>query len=122
MRYGEIATGAPRPEKFLPGAFKIPPDGVILNVQHDRNKPIARTPDTLILTDTAESLELRADVPGTQEGTDYPDFGKESHPYRSIRRISGSPGALRGGRQGNHRGGIVRRGRSGPLGIFRKRG
>ena len=70
MRYGEIATGAPRPEKFLPGAFKIPPDGVILNVQHDRNKPIARTPDTLILTDTAESLELRADVPGTQEGTD----------------------------------------------------
>ena len=39
MRYGEIATGAPRPEKFLPGAFKVPPDGVILNVQHDRNKP-----------------------------------------------------------------------------------
>ena len=70
MKYGEIATGAPRPEKFLPGAFKVPPDGVILNVQHDRNKPIARTPDTLILTDTAESLELRAEVPGTQEGSD----------------------------------------------------
>ena len=70
MRYGEIATGAPRPEKFLPGAFKIPPDGVILNVQHDRNKPIARTPDTLILTDTAEALELRAEVPATTEGSD----------------------------------------------------
>ena len=70
MRYGEIATGAPRPEKFLPGAFKVPPDGVILNVQHDRNKPIARTPDTLILTDTAEALELRATVPETVEGTD----------------------------------------------------
>ena len=70
MRYGEIATGAPRPEKFLPGAFKVPPDGVILNVQHDRNKPIARTPDTLSLIDTEKSLELRADVPGTQEGSD----------------------------------------------------
>ena len=70
MKYGEIATGAPRPEKFLPGAFKLPPDGVILNVQHDRNKPIARTPDTLVLTDTAESLELRATVPETVEGTD----------------------------------------------------
>ena len=70
MKYGEIATGAPRPEKFLPGAFKVPPDGVILNVQHDRNKPIARTPDTLILTDTAEALELRAEVPATTEGSD----------------------------------------------------
>ena len=70
MKYGEVSTGAPRPEKFLPGAFKVPPDGVILNVQHDRNKPIARTPDTLILTDTAEALELRAEVPGTQEGSD----------------------------------------------------
>ena len=31
MTYGEIATqGAPRPERFLPGAFKF--DDVILNV------------------------------------------------------------------------------------------
>ena len=36
MRYGEIATGAPRPERFDPGAFRFPDDGVILNVQHDR--------------------------------------------------------------------------------------
>ena len=70
MRYGEIATGAPRPERFDPGAFRFPDDGVILNVQHDRNRPLARTPETLILKDTAAALELRADVPETREGTD----------------------------------------------------
>ena len=70
MRYGEIATGAPRPERFDPGAFRFPDDGVILNVQHDRNRPLARTPDTLILKDTAAALELRAELPETREGTD----------------------------------------------------
>ena len=70
MRYGEIATGAPRPERFDPGAFRFPDDGVILNVQHDRNRPLARTPDTLILKDTVAALELRAELPETREGTD----------------------------------------------------
>ena len=68
MRYGEIAKGVPRPERFLPGSLSF--EDVILNVQHDRGRPIARTPETLVLTDSNESLELRADVPETREGTD----------------------------------------------------
>ena len=68
MTYGEIATGAPRPERFLPGAFKF--DDVILNVFHERSRPIARTPHTLILTDTAETLTLTAELPETREATD----------------------------------------------------
>ena len=68
MRYGEIATGAPRPEKFLPGSLSF--GDVILNVMHDRERPIARTPETLFLDDSPESLILRADVPETREGTD----------------------------------------------------
>ena len=72
MKYGEISpahlnpTG--HPEKFLPGSFDF--GDVILNVQHDRGRPIARTPDTLFLVDSPESLTLRADVPETREGTD----------------------------------------------------
>ena len=68
MQYGEIATGAPRPERFLPGAFEF--DDVLLNVQHDRKRPLARTPDTLVLTDTAEALTLTATLPETRECTD----------------------------------------------------
>ena len=69
MRYGEISTGAPRPEKFLPGAFEF--GDVILNVNHDRGRPIARTGGGgLELIDSPEALNLRADVPETREGTD----------------------------------------------------
>ena len=68
MQYGEIATGAPRPERFLPGAFEF--DDVLLNVQHDRKRPLARTPGTLVLTDTAEALTLTATLPETRECDD----------------------------------------------------
>ena len=68
MQYGEIATGAPRPERFLPGAFEF--DDVLLNVQHDRKRPLARTPETMILTDTAEALTLTATLPETRECDD----------------------------------------------------
>ena len=68
LPYGEIANGDYGPEKFLPGSLEF--SDVILNVQHDRGRPIARTPETLILTDTEKALELRAELPETAEGTD----------------------------------------------------
>ena len=69
IRYGEIGVGDYGPERFLPGSLEVNPD-IILNVQHDRGRPIARTPDTLQLVDSAEALTLRADLPETREGTD----------------------------------------------------
>ena len=69
ITYGEIGVGDYGPERFTPGSLEVNPD-IILNVQHDRGRPIARTPDTLQLVDSAEALTLRADVPETREGTD----------------------------------------------------
>ena len=68
LPYGEIAMGDFGPEKFLPGSLDF--SDVILNVQHDRGRPIARTPETLILTDSEKALELHAELPETQEATD----------------------------------------------------
>ena len=69
IRYGEIGVGDYGPERFTPGSLEVNPD-IILNVQHDRGRPIARTPDTLQLVDSAEALTLRADIPETREGSD----------------------------------------------------
>ena len=68
VTYGEIAFGDYGPERFEPGSLEY--GDCILNIQHKRDRPIARTPDTLRLTDTETSLTLRADLPETREGTD----------------------------------------------------
>ena len=75
MRYGEIAQGDYGPEKLLPGALEF--SDVILNVQHKRDRPLARTPDTLVLTDTAEALTLSAELPETRECTDTLELVKQ---------------------------------------------
>ena len=76
MRYGEVSEGIVQPERFLPGSLEF--SDVILNVQHERNRPIARTPETLVLTDSRESLEMRAEVPETREGTDAVELVRKS--------------------------------------------
>ena len=68
ITYGEKANGDYGPERFEAGSLEY--GDCILNVQHDRGRPIARTPDTLQLIDSKESLRLRADLPETREGTD----------------------------------------------------
>ena len=68
LTWGEIAQGDYGPERFEPGSLEY--GDCILNVQHDRGRPIARTPDTLQLIDTTKSLTLRADLPDTRECTD----------------------------------------------------
>ena len=71
--YGDVARVGARAERFLPGAFGADVGGldVLLNVQHDRARPLARTGGGgLTLTDTPESLEIRAELPETRESSD----------------------------------------------------
>ena len=69
IRYGDIGHGDYGPERFTPGSLEVNPD-IILRVQHDRGRPIARTPDSLKLENSNEALTLRAEVPETREGSD----------------------------------------------------
>ena len=69
IRYGEIGVGDYGPERFLSGSLELS-DDLILRVQHDRGRPIARTPDSLQLENSNEALTLRAEVPETREGSD----------------------------------------------------
>ena len=71
--YGDVARVGSRAERFLPGAFgaDVGALDVLLNVQHDRARPLARTGGGgLTLTDTPESLEVRAELPETRESAD----------------------------------------------------
>ena len=71
VRYGDLATirGGIR-ERFAPGAFQGRMDDVVLNVQHQRGVPIARTGAGLALEDSADALEVRADLPVTAAGSE----------------------------------------------------
>lgn len=69
MTYGDLNPEGPYgPEKFLPGSIEF--SDVILNFQHVRSRPLARTPDTLVLSDSETVLEMMAELPETRECTD----------------------------------------------------
>ena len=72
MRYGdeaELPWGGGK-ERFDPGAF-APIEDVILNVQHDRTRPIARTSGgTLEIRDTGASMDIEAQLPETVDASD----------------------------------------------------
>ena len=70
VRYGEIATLPFGNERFEPGAF-APIGDAILNVQHDRGRPLARTfGGGLVLHDTESELRIEAALPATREAED----------------------------------------------------
>ena len=71
MRYGDVASVAGQfYEKVAAGAFGAPQD-VVLNVQHDRSRPIARTNGGgLELTDTPAALRVAAKPIETRDGKD----------------------------------------------------
>lgn len=69
VRYGDKAKVAGFTETILPGAFGNIGD-VMLNIGHDGSKLIARAGGGLVLADSAERLELRADVANTTDGND----------------------------------------------------
>ena len=73
IAYGDVARVGTRTERFLPGALGADVGGldVLLNVAHDRNRPLARTGGGgLTLNDTPTALEVRAELPRTAESDD----------------------------------------------------
>ena len=71
--YGDVARVGARAERFLPGAFGADVGGldVLLNVQHDRGRVLARTGGGgLTLVDSPTALEVRAELPETRESDD----------------------------------------------------
>ena len=82
IRYGDIGSlpwGGK--ERFEPGSLRF--DDVILNSQHDRNTPLART--------NGGGLMLRADDSGVMLEAELPETGPASDVLELVRR-----GVLRG--------------------------
>ena len=72
MTYGDIARLPFGRETFSAGAFgDVSALDVRMNIQHDRRRMIARTGGGgLLLTDSPERLEIRAELPGTRDADD----------------------------------------------------
>ena len=68
VKYGDTAHIGGQPERFAPGSL-IASD-VVLNVQHERSRPIARTGAGLVLRDSQEGLKMDALLPETTEARD----------------------------------------------------
>ena len=71
IRYGDVAKlPGGYSERIEPGAFGTVGD-CILNMQHDRGRPLARTDGGgLTLSDAPEALSLRAELVATREAED----------------------------------------------------
>ena len=68
MRYGSHGD---KNERFAPGVFGASIGDVMLNVQHDRSKPLARTGGSgLELKDSPAALTMTATLPKTREARD----------------------------------------------------
>lgn len=72
MPYGTVADLPFGRETFEPGAFRaaLASADVILRVQHDRGRPLARTGAGLVLTDDDQALRMDAELLGTREAED----------------------------------------------------
>ena len=72
ITYGDVARVGSRAERFVPGAFgDVSKLDVILNAQHDRSAPLARTGGGgLELVDSAAALSVRATLPETRVADD----------------------------------------------------
>ena len=71
MKYNSVGEGPFGKEVFLPGSFgDLSQSSILLNIQHDRSRPIARTPDTMTLSDSNSALVLVAKPPPTREVQD----------------------------------------------------
>ena len=70
MRYGEIAKIGRFQEQFMPGALEY--DDVILDIQHQTDRPIARTGGDggLVLEERGDLLTVEARPPDTQDARD----------------------------------------------------
>lgn len=66
VRYGDTATFGQWSERFEPGALEY--SDVVVNLQHDRGKPVARIGAGLTLSDSKAALEARIAAPDTVYG------------------------------------------------------
>ena len=69
VRYGDIANLPFGRERIEAGAFDISPN-LMLNLQHSRERPLARNGYGLSLVDSTQSLTMRADLPDTPNGNE----------------------------------------------------
>ena len=66
MTYGEVASD--RKEMFDPGALYFPPNGLLVNEQHQRGQPILRTSPTV--SEDGKTIIIDAAIPDTMRGRD----------------------------------------------------
>ena len=72
IRYGDVAALPWGQEKISPGAFG-PVEGrgdILLNLLHDRRRPLARAGRALSLAGAADAITVRADLPNTRDADD----------------------------------------------------
>ena len=72
LNYGDVASVGGISERFEPGAFgDVAGLDIVLNVQHERTRPIARTAGAgLTLSDSPESLTMAVELPDTADARD----------------------------------------------------
>ena len=72
LEYGDVASIGGISERFEPGAFgDLASLDIVLNVQHERTRPIARTGGAgLRLSDSPESLTMSVELPDTADARD----------------------------------------------------
>jgi len=72
VRYGDTAALPWGEERIEPGAFgDVASADVVLNIQHDRGRPLARTGGAgLDLRDSPAALEVAAELPDTRDAAD----------------------------------------------------
>ena len=64
MPYGAVAELPFGRERFEPGALKGAAEAdLILNLQHDRSRPIVRSGNGLIVSELADAVTMRAELP-----------------------------------------------------------
>ena len=78
VRYGDVAAFPWGRERIVAGAFQ-PLSDIVLNFQHDRGRPLARTGGGgLTITDDSAALEIRAELPETREADDCLELVRKS--------------------------------------------
>lgn len=68
VRYGDTAGLYGAVESVRAGAFSF--DDVVLNVQHDRGRALARTGGGLTIEDGPDRMTMRAELPRTRDADD----------------------------------------------------
>ena len=96
LTYNEVASD--RAEMFLPGALSWPENGVVINIQHDRQQPVTRViPEVrdnqvvvdAVLPDTQRARDLKTlIVNGTLTGMSVEFRARIEDQVNGIRRIS----------------------------------